>query len=163
MGIGKSQVPSVELPRSLAEEFKRAAKAAFPREEYGILLGKATRDGIVRPSRLYIPPDTAIFCGESWVSMQDHWWKDAKKLAKAEGLSLLGDLHSHPYPAEYVPDKTAGPSAQDLDGCWYLTKKTRRKNPIFGICSVYPTGRGLDCTFRFWNAVPSPELYLVDL
>lgn len=152
--------PRVELPKSLAEEFKAAAKAAFPREEYAILLGKATKSGVYRPSFLYFPSDRAKFSGKTWVEPQDHWWFEARKAARDQKVSILGDIHVHPYPAD-VPQEISGiPSAPDWDSSAYLIKKTRRKQPIMGICCLYETGRGLDCTIRFWTATNHPELVI---
>lgn len=152
--------PRVELPKHLAEEFKVAAKAAFPREEYAIILGKATKGGVYRPSFLYFPPDREPYCTEDKVDVQYLWWDSARKAAKDQNLSILGDLHSHPWPEGWEPNKTCEPSAADLDRWWFLHKKTRRKNPIMGICSVFPSARGLECLFRFWSAPEQPELVI---
>lgn len=157
------KTPTVEFPRSLADEFKIYAKTAFPREEYAILLGTATKSGVYRPEALYFPPDTHLFSTAEWVDPQDSWWREARKEARRLNLSILGDLHSHCYLPDWVPDKTAGPSAPDLVRGSYLRRKTRRARPIFGICSVYPSDRGHEAIFRFWAATVQPETYLVDL
>lgn len=155
--------PTVEFPRTLAEEFKIYAKNAFPREEYAILLGTATKSGVYRPSHLYFPPDTPLYSTAEWVEPQDSWWKEARKEAKDRSLVVLGDLHSHAYESGWEPDKTAGPSATDLERGSYLRKKTRRSRPIFGICSIFPSERGYEAVFRFWAATIQPDTYLVDL
>jgi proteasome lid subunit RPN8/RPN11 len=150
------------MPKFLAEEFKAAAKAAFPREEYAIILGTATKGGVYRPSFLYFPPDVEKYATPDLIWIQDHWWASAKKAAKDQKLSLLGDLHSHPWPKEWIPEKESSPSAADLDRGAHLRRKTRRKEPIMGICSVYPTGRGMDCNIRFWSASLHPDLVIIN-
>jgi hypothetical protein len=149
------------MPKTLAEEFKTAAKSAFPREEYAIILGTATKGGVYRPSFLYFPPDTSEYATTDIVFIQEHWWRSAKKAAKDQNLLLLGDCHSHPYPSDWVPDKTAGPSAADLDHGAFLVRKTRRKYPIMGVMALYPSARGMESSLRFWNATKQPDLVII--
>lgn len=154
--------PRVELPKYLADEFRVAAKAAFPREEYAIILGSATKGGVYRPSFLYFPSDRAKFSGKEWVQPQDHWWFEARKAARDQKVSILGDIHSHPFSKDVPQEVTGIPSAPDWDSSAYLIKKTRRKNPIMGICCLYETGRGLDSVIRFWLAVDQPSLCIIE-
>jgi proteasome lid subunit RPN8/RPN11 len=150
----------VHLPKSLAGEFKRAAKNIFPVESYAILLGKVAKNGVYRVTELYFPPDAPRFSTDEIVNIQDSWWKDARLLARERKLSLLGDVHSHCFPVSFVPDKSGQPSTADLERFDFLRRKTRLSAPIFGICCVYPSKRGYEGRFKFWPAVRNPDLKL---
>jgi hypothetical protein len=135
--------PVVEFPRTLADEFKIYAKTAFPREEYAIILGTVSKSGVYRPVSLYFPPDTVLHSSENHVHPQPEWWQAARKEAKARGLSLLGDIHSHAYPADWVPDKTCSPSAADMD------RLHREKSRFSGFVRSTLPREGLKRTFGF--------------
>jgi hypothetical protein len=149
---------TVELPRKLAMEFKKAAKIQFPAECYAIILGKAGKNGVYRPSELYFPPDAPKFSHDDVVWVQDRWWKDARLIARGKKLSLLGDIHSHCYSDEWIPDKTCQPSVTDLSRFDFLCRKTKIKAPIFGICCLFPSKRGMEMRLKFWPVARNPKL-----
>jgi proteasome lid subunit RPN8/RPN11 len=151
---------TVELPKSLAGEFKKAAKLIFPVESYAILLGKVSKNGVYRVKELYFPPEAPFHANENVVNVRDSWWKDARVIARGKKLSLLGDIHSHTYDKQWVPDKTCQPSTADLERFDFLRRKTRLPAPIFGIVCVYPSKRGYEAIFKFWPVVRNPDLKL---
>ena len=132
------------VSRSLLSEFKRKAKAAFPQETFGYLLGRDAGT-VVEVEELYIPLDVDEWCSVNSVTISDEWLPDAKRHAAEHGLKVVGDIHSHPYRHREVgklkPD--CSPSAVDIDG---------GIQTISAICQVRQckTGR-LVATVRFWG------------
>jgi proteasome lid subunit RPN8/RPN11 len=149
---------TVELPKKLASEFRKAAKLVFPVESYAILLGKVGGNGVYKVHELYFPPEAPSYSTDDIVNVQDSWWKDARLIARGKKLSLLGDLHSHTYPPAWEPDKTCQPSTADLERFDFLRRKTRLLAPIFGIACIYPSKRGYETVFKFWPVVRNPSL-----
>lgn len=151
----------VEFPRTLAREFKAEGRLIFPVECYAIILGKALKDDRYKPTALYFPPNALQYSTDRQINVQNSWWEEARAVAKATKVSVLGDLHSHCYDDDWEPDKTCQPSSADLERFQFLRKYTRIKQPIFGICSLYRSKRGMECHYRFWKAVKTPDLIFI--
>jgi hypothetical protein len=139
----------LDVGEDVIEEFKDSAKAKFPRETYAILLGRIEVDR-VQVTELYVPADVDKHCHTSAVNVQQCWGAKAKRYAKAVGLVVLGDIHSHPYEAAemearrpHLPD--ASPSEGDL--------KRSKFGILQGICLVTESNTGkLRSRVRFWGA-----------
>lgn len=127
----------VQISARLIQCFKKYAKEAYPREEYGILLGRNDGDNTYTILGLYYPADRARFCTENSIQIQKSWFQQARMYAKSIKLGVIGDIHSH-------PSGELGPSECDLD------QQGSASSHIFGICGITETKRGLRSRIRFW-------------
>ena len=130
--------------RKLIGEFKKEAKAVFPRETFAYLLGRDAGT-VVEIEELFFPPDVNDYCSENSVTIGEDWLYSAKEHAKESSLSVVGDIHSHPYRHRDIgrlkPD--CAPSAQDMDcGIPHIS----------AICQVRERRDGsLISSVRFWG------------
>lgn len=86
----------VEVPRSVARQFRELSKRQFPKEAFAVLIGRSAGT-IVEVEELWIPDDLDEHTSTLEVRVQLDWWKDANKAAKELGLEIVGDIHSHCY------------------------------------------------------------------
>jgi proteasome lid subunit RPN8/RPN11 len=137
---------TVEIPRRLVEEFKNAAKRAFPRETFAYLIGHeaGTSVGI---EELYFPDGLEKHTTEAAVNVQPHWLIDAQAHARDIEATVLGDIHSHPFKhrrGHGEPDRS--PSESDIDRAW---------SNLYGICLVRQDKNGrLFSSIRFYSRQP---------
>jgi proteasome lid subunit RPN8/RPN11 len=102
---------SIQISEAFLEQIRRAGEAAFPDEGCGFLLGRAAgagrevkalqaaenaRDESERRNRYTITPEAFLA---------------AEKLARRDGLDIIGFYHSH-------PNAPARPSGYDTDHAW---------------------------------------------
>lgn len=137
---------SVRIPKALEQRFKKAAKEAFPNEEYAILLGQKRSAEVFEVVDLYFPPDRDKFCTDRHVDIQPRWFKEARKLAQEAGYRLIGDLHSHPY----TKMTDASPSECDWDASEYPKGWTNGSSIVMGICLVVKRAGKWYSRVRFW-------------
>ena len=148
IAMAESHGIRVTCPRKIIADFKRGAKAAYPRELYAVLFGAINGDS-VRISDVWYPPGGDKLVGETdYLFHRRQWLEEAIAIADSEGLLIVADLHSHP------GINTREPSESDWDGSpagW-----------VQGICAVYKgdTGRKR-AVVRFWPAVHPVQLRLV--
>lgn len=83
----------LEIPRRLVEQFKRQAKAAWPREAFAFLLGRDAGD-VVEFEDLYVPD--GIQATETEITHNPAHMVEAREFAHDDGLDVVGDIHSHP-------------------------------------------------------------------
>lgn len=139
---------TVKVTRKVLDGFKRGAREAFPREKYCYLLGHEYGD-VVQISELYYPEDADKHSTETQVNVRPIWLVEAEEHAKDIGLSVVGDLHSHPYLHEECSAGTPGrhQSEADLD-------YAPRWQKIAGICRVTESQTGkLRASIRFWPPI----------
>ena len=98
--------PSVELPAALAEQIKRAAQIAAPRECCGLIEG-LREAGRFRVTALHTARNLAPESDRFEVDPRDHL--AAGKMARARGCQIIGCYHSH-------PEGAALPSPRDAEG-----------------------------------------------
>lgn len=134
----------VRVPRRLVGDFKLVAKEYFPREAFAYLLGRDAGT-LVEVEELFVPEDLDKWVTEVSVELSPGWLVAAKRAAKDLGLTVVGDIHSHPF--RYCelqglkPEHT--PSEVDID-CGL--------KQIHGICRVLEASTGkLRATTRFWG------------
>src|ERR1700761_3747304 len=97
---------SIELPAALADQIRREAALAGPRECCGLIEG--ARDGdVFHVTALHPARNLADDADRFEIDPRDHL--AANKAARAHGRSLIGCYHSH-------PAGCAEPSARDLAG-----------------------------------------------
>jgi proteasome lid subunit RPN8/RPN11 len=148
VAMAESQPIRVTCPRRIITDFKRGAKAAYPRELYAVLFG-AINGNSVRISDVWYPHDGDKLVGETdYLFHRKQWLEEAIAIADSEGLVIVADMHSHP------GINTREPSESDWDGSpdgW-----------VQGICAVYKgeTGRKR-AAVRFWPTVHPVHLHLV--
>ena len=150
----------VILPGHLDKRIKTAFKRSFPLESCVFVIGRTKRGTIYEVRDIYVPGGQEKYAKTDRIQYQHSWWDEARALARDSKLQLLGDVHSHPYTAEFYPDATAGPSADDLKDYGYVRRKTGLKIPIMGICSVFPSKRGMEARLKFWSCVKHPALII---
>ncbi len=140
----------VDIPRRLVDEFKKAAKAAFPRETFAYLIGHEAGTS-VGVEELYFPEDLDTHTTEESVNVADHWLIDAKAHARDIEATVLGDIHSHPYKhrrGHGEPDRS--PSESDIDRAW---------SNLYGICLVRQDKNGrLRASIRFYSRQPEVNM-----
>lgn len=121
----------VSINKKALRGFKALAKQFYPHEAWGALFGsdiEATEGRVIEVQEIWVPDDLAENVGRGRVYWQDHWWGDVQEHAEETGLSLVGDIHSHPdFFAELHP------SATDLLNC--------RWDGIMAILGVMASGR----------------------
>ena len=134
----------VEVPRRIINEFKAAAKEAFPRETFAYLLGRDAGT-VVEIEELFFPMDVDEWCSENGVMISDEWLPAARSEGAHHGLVVVGDIHSHPFRHKELGKVIPGcvPSEIDLEG---------GSPHISGICAVRElrTGRKIS-SVRFWG------------
>lgn len=133
-----------EVPRRISEEFKRAAKRAFPKETFAYLVGQDAGTQLV-VEELYFPEGVEQHCTEESVEVQPHWLVEAQAHAREHELTVIGDIHSHPFPHGWE-HADRSPSESDIDRAW---------SSVYGICLVRQdkTGR-LRASIRFYPRQP---------
>lgn len=104
--------------RALAA-FRARAKAAFPSEIWGLLLGHdyGLRVRRVEVASVWIPDDVLAHCTPNEVREQDHWWIEGAEYARDRELCVVGWIHSHPYTRDEIKrgmGRDIAPSAVDL-------------------------------------------------
>jgi len=140
-------MPSIKLviPPRIERMVKRAAKAAFPKETFGLLIGTITGDTL-HFDELHIPEDVLQYSGNTAVYPQLHWFDEAEEIARESEASIIGWVHSHPYSLKEV-DGDRSLSERDMD-LFQL--------PIAGVCTVHETKQkngkiGLRASTRWWG------------
>jgi len=135
---------TVEISRRITEQFKKAAKLAFPKETFAYLIGHDAGTQLA-VEELYFPDDVEQHCTEDAVHVQPHWLVDAQTHARETAAEVIGDIHSHPFPhsMSYV-DRS--PSESDIDRAW---------GSVYGICLVRQDKNGrLRASIRFYPRQP---------
>jgi len=92
------RVEAIVWPAALKRRWHAAARAAWPREHYGILLGRridATSAAVIE--EIWSPPDVAEHATDAWIAPRAEWMAEAAHIAEDEGWRVLGDIHTHPY------------------------------------------------------------------
>ncbi len=144
----------VNVRRHVINRFKKAAKEAFPKETFAFLLGH-NAGTLVDVEDLYFPEGIAKLSTVNSVEIPDELVSEARAYAKEEALTIVGDIHSHPFQwAELKrsctkPEST--PSETDLRSGWYH---------ISAICLVCEDSKGRLTASkpRFWGPlVPTFE------
>lgn len=87
---------NVAISRNLLEGFRRRARAAYPNEAYGILLGAQTGSQYIVEDICY-PQGVEDAGTPTGVNLTDEMWPEAEQDAARQGLTVLGDIHTHPY------------------------------------------------------------------
>ncbi len=133
------------VPARIEREFKRAAKAAWPSEAFGYLLGTVAGDHVYIES-LYVPDDMAEHCTHNRTEIQPEWLIDAQEAAKEDGLIICGDLHSHPFRYRetrgVIQDRVQSEGDLDCPHKWLVA----------GVCVVQEMrNKRLRASTRFWG------------
>jgi proteasome lid subunit RPN8/RPN11 len=107
------------VPPSIVRRIKAQAKAAFPKETYGLLLGTVVGDH-VHVDEPYAPDDVSQHATNWRVLPQAHWFVDAREAAEElfPDTRVVGYYHSHPWAIgehkHRVDDRAL--SESDIDG-----------------------------------------------
>lgn len=137
---------TIEVRSPVISDFKRLAKEVFPKEAFAYLLGRDAGN-LVEIEDLWVPPDLASHTCETFVEISPTWIKPAKRAAKDLGLSVVGDIHSHPFTYSQLGNNSlkwlASPSVGDMEsGLEWIT----------AICAVVQNKDGrFRSTVKFWG------------
>lgn len=84
------------IPAKISKQIKKEAKEFFPLEWLSYVLGEnaGTNQEI---HQLFTPADLTKYSTKDKIEVPAHWLLEALDLAESEGLSVLGDIHSHPF------------------------------------------------------------------
>ena len=103
----------IVIPQALQDELAAEATAAYPRECCGVLIGR--REASRREANRKVVTEIAPVDNIQPEAIRDYFEMNPKQLsaieervAKADGLDVLGYYHSH-------PDHPARPSPRDLE------------------------------------------------
>jgi len=131
----------VIFPKNLRQQFIKAAKAAFPREEFACLLGRRDENGIFSIEELYFPPGRENSATKDYVQPELDWFEWAREIGFQKGLIILGDIHSHCYDANKEGVADTSPSEQDFTYLAAIKDEVEHYYSILGICRVAKKGR----------------------
>ncbi|HLE25839.1 MAG TPA: Mov34/MPN/PAD-1 family protein [Thermodesulfobacteriota bacterium] len=113
--------------------FKRRASRIYPREIYGILLGKKLKNSTYKVLKIVIPPVV-----ESTYDYVIPDYNEIERIVFASGLDYIGSIHSHPQAAPTV-------SAHDYQ---YWDKN---KDEVVGILSIRKRNSYKVTELKFWR------------
>ncbi len=145
----------VIFPRRLSRLLYEKCRAAFPNEEYAILLGTKHKGGF-EIEDLYFPPARLLDLRPDRVNAKMVWFDEAHKIAQLSGIDVVGEIHSHCYDTEIEDYPGLDPSEDDWDRASALHHATRGQFALMGIVRVLKKGGRLSCRSRFWPAVDLP-------
>lgn len=138
---------TIKISRKTIQGFHKKAKENFPNEMFGFFLGTKS-DEKIDIKDFYIPVDVEKYCAPHEVLVQSSWVKEAKKYAKTKNLSIVSDVHSHPYNKEQIKIYNADTSPSEQD--W----NSLEKNQLMAICLVTECKNGnLRARTRFWGPI----------
>jgi hypothetical protein len=85
----------LSFPQRLERRWHAEARRQWPLEAFAYLLG--TRDAWgFSVEDLWIPPATHLEASEAGIYTPRRWLHEAYRIADEEGLTVLGDIHTHP-------------------------------------------------------------------
>jgi proteasome lid subunit RPN8/RPN11 len=100
----------LHLSALLGDALRELAKAEYPREACGLLIG-SRRDSVINISRIAQARNINQKRPHDRYLMDPVDFVEADRAARADGLEIVGIWHSH-------PDTSAEPSATDLEAAW---------------------------------------------
>ena len=109
-GIAASPHPPLHLPAEGRAAIEQFARAAYPHEACGLLLGRYDRDA-TRLARVTHARNLAADRLADRYTLDPQDYLAADEEARRDGLEIVGIWHSH-------PDHPARPSATDLRNAW---------------------------------------------
>jgi proteasome lid subunit RPN8/RPN11 len=136
------------VPRKVTQDFLRRAKAAFPNETLGYLIGRTDENMTLRVEEIFYPSDLEQHQQKDAVQVQWRWFREARRRAKQLKATVLGDLHSHPYTSEEILVWKRSPDCSPSEGDLERTKP----GLIMGICLIKQSANGaLRTRLKYWG------------
>lgn len=134
----------------------RAAKKAFPNEEYAILLGLPVPDGF-EIKELYFPPGRLNNQNPKFVEIDPEWFKEAFSLSLDLDLWVIGDIHTHCHvKSDIFGDPKTALSEIDWDRIEEMKNMSSGNYHLQGVVRVLKEGDKYSYRTRFWPAVNLP-------
>ncbi len=109
-GTAASPHPPLDLPPGHRADIEQLARAGYPHEACGLLLGRHDRD-TTRLARVTHARNLATDRLADRYSLDPQDYLAADEEARRDGLEIVGIWHSH-------PDHPARPSSTDLANAW---------------------------------------------
>lgn len=136
------------VPRKVNQGFIARAKAAFPKETLGYLIGRTNKNGTLQVEEIYYPSDLEQHQQDDAVNVQWRWFREARRRAKQLKATVLGDVHSHPYTSEEILVWKRQPDCSPSEGDLERTKP----GLLMGICLIKQSSNGaLRTRLRWWG------------
>lgn len=143
----KYSTVEVVTPKQVIDQFKEAAKEAYPLETIAYLIGYVQGSKCTVTSLYFSKSNKG--CTKVGINTHGNCKVAAKKLAASQNQMVVGDIHSHPYNSVMTD---LAPSTTD-----WLNQE--RDLHLMGICVVYPLKNGSKrAHVRFWGPAIVAEL-----
>ncbi|HEY7535631.1 MAG TPA: Mov34/MPN/PAD-1 family protein [Thermodesulfobacteriota bacterium] len=113
--------------------FKRRASRGYPREIYGIMLGKRLKNNTFKVSRIIIPPIL-----EATYDYVIPDYNEIERIVSSSGMNYIGSVHSHPQ---------APPTLSTHDYQYW----DKNKDEVLGILSVRKRNSYKVTELKFWR------------
>jgi proteasome lid subunit RPN8/RPN11 len=113
--------------------FKRRASRVYPREIYGILLGKKLKNSTYKVLKIVIPPIV-----ESTYDYVIPDYNEIERIVFSSGLDYIGSIHSHPQ---------ASPTVSAHDYLYW----DKNKDEVVGILSIRKRNSYKVTELKFWR------------
>lgn len=138
------------VPKKINRAFIERARAAFPKETLGYLLGRTDENMTLQVEEIYFPENIDKHTSTGGVDVQHRWFQAARKRARQIKGIILGDIHSHPYTTHELlvrrlsPD--CSPSECDLE--------RYKVGLVQGICLMRESKNGnIRIRTKYWGPV----------
>jgi proteasome lid subunit RPN8/RPN11 len=115
------------------DRFKKKASRAYPREIYGVLLGKKLKNKTFKIMNVAIPP--LVEATYDYVIPD---YDEIRRIVSASGLKYIGSIHSHPQ---------APPTVSTHDYLYW----DKDKDAVVGILSVRKRTAYKVSELKFWR------------
>ena len=143
---------TVAISKCLLSGFRRRAKRIWDREAYGLLLGTKQRSTyIIEDIHYPVGWDTAGT--NSYVRVTEGMWNEARQAAEWQGLTVLGDIHSHPYDGRPEALYDTALSSKDLS--------LYDENYLQAVMVVVKLSGKLRTRCHFWLAGPKTTMVML--
>jgi proteasome lid subunit RPN8/RPN11 len=121
------------LNESGLNAFKRRASRVYPREIYGIMIGKKLKNNTFKVSRIIIPPIV-----EATYDYVIPDYNKIEEIVSSSGLDYIGSIHSHPQ----------APPTVSFHDYQYWDKK---EGKVIGILSIRKRNSYKVTELKFWR------------
>jgi len=151
----------ITCPKSIRETFKVAALDAFPREKYAVLFGRRKGNRVAVVDAWY-PEDQRKFSTVDAMTAdiisRKSWLQKAEDIAQSGGLTVVGDIHSHPHEVKNrrLHYRDRSPSEKDWSRLWPAGVQP---GWIVGICLISKSPRHTRVRVRLWPSLPETKVH----
>lgn len=145
----------LRVSQKLVSTFRAEAKRRFPKEVYGVFIGRREEAGSIEVTGLEIcPPSRLLTCSQWAVTPENSWFVEVAGRAASDDLSIVGDIHSHcAKPGDLYIAETA-PSEGDLHPFDHLQRIVGGTYSFMAIMALNKTTVKIRSRVSFWPLPP---------